>query len=712
MVHPAAKRAMRRPRDMVLCWCAEMSKVRESAGKTVSGSWARKRAGTQAMLAAAAAVIWVASGCGPHQSDGERRVGPPPARSTARPDLVETLKKDLRAVRHPADGGGAVRLVVEESVGNLGQLDAGNAADAAAPDPNATVSTPGRWTFLYTAGPLGISEGGMLLFQAPPFWGWSPPQTDEENAPGFTVVTTDAQGVELRAEAAGDGLLGIRIGGRGLAAGERVRIVYGAGPQGATADRFAERDSVFWFSVDGDGDGVRALVADPPAIDVRAGPPVRMLLTVPTTAHPGDVVAVHVAFVDRAGNVATSATGDVTFVDPPDGLDLPEHVRVASLNRGCKTAFVTARAEGTYRLRARGPGGLEAESNPLVVSEHGPRILWADLHGHSRLSDGTGTPHDYFKYARDVAGLDIAALTDHDHWGMQFLDRNPPMWNEIVEAARAFDRPGTFVALPGYEWTSWTYGHRHVVFFSGGGEVLSSLDDATDTPAELWRALRGRRVLTIAHHSAGGPIAIDWSVAPDPHLEPATEVVSVHGSSEAADAPDRIYSAVEGNFVRDALARGYRLGFLGSGDTHDGHPGLGHLAALTGGVTAVVSETLTREAVLAAIHYRRTYATSGPRILLRAALDSAPMGATTGGGDRVLFVRAVGTAPLERFDVVRTGSVVARLDCRGSLDCTATHSLAGLAGGEYVYVRVLQRDGAAAWSSPIFIEGRPSSLAR
>jgi len=33
------------------------------------------------------------------------------------------------------------------------------------------------------------------------------------------------------------------------------------------------------------------------------------------------------------------------------------------------------------------------------------------------LSDGTGTPEDYFAYARDVAALDVIALTDHDHWG-------------------------------------------------------------------------------------------------------------------------------------------------------------------------------------------------------------------------------------------------------------------------------------------------------
>ena len=37
-------------------------------------------------------------------------------------------------------------------------------------------------------------------------------------------------------------------------------------------------------------------------------------------------------------------------------------------------------------------------------------------------------------------------------------------------------------------------------------------------------------VLPWLAHSAGGPIATDWTFPPDPVLEPVTEVVSVHGS--------------------------------------------------------------------------------------------------------------------------------------------------------------------------------------
>jgi hypothetical protein len=605
-------------------------------------------------------------------------------------ELVQMLKEDLAAPRHPADGGGSAWIEAGDSTGQ------------------ARVSTPGRWTIVYEAGPLGVAEGGTVFFQPSPFWGWSSPQTVDGENFGFTEIDTDASGVQLVPRSLAAELLAVEIHGRALAPGERIRLVYGAGSRGAVADRYAERGSRFWIAVDGDGDGVRALVPDSPSVAVRAGAPARLELVLPSTAHPGDEVRLVVALLDAAGNTGLETSGDVRFIDPPDGLELPERVHLDAGAGGRAAIVLRAGRPGLYRLRATGPEGLSAESNPLEVSEHGPRVLWADLHGHSNFSDGTGLPEDYFVYARDVAALDVVSLTDHDHWGLQFIDRHPELWEEIRTQTARFHEPHRFVTLLGYEWTNWVYGHRHVLYFADSGTVHSSLDPATERPEQLWSALAGLDAITIAHHSAGGPIAIDWTHPPDPRLEPVTEVVSVHGSSEAEDSPSRIYSAVAGNFVRDALDRGYRLGFVGSGDSHDGHPGNAHLAGPTGGLAAILSEELTRAGVLAALRERRVYATSGPRILLRASLGKARMGSVlssaAAGDTHDLAVRAVGTAALSHVDVVRSGAVVESLPCHGLTDCTAVLPLAGLHPGEYVYVRAVQEDGGLAWSSPVFVE--------
>jgi hypothetical protein len=353
---------------------------------------------------------------------------------------------------------------------------------------------------------------------------------------------------------------------------------------------------------------------------------------------------------------------------------------------------------------------LEAESNPLIVRDAIPRVVWADLHGHSQLSDGSGTPEDYFGYARDVAALDVAALTDHDHWGMRFMDQVPDMWNEVREAAQRFDEPGRFVALAGYEWTSWLYGHRHVLFFSDQGEVLSSMDPRYQTPPQLWEALAGHTAIAVAHHSAGGPVSTSLDFIPDPDIEPVIEIVSVHGSSEAYDSPGRIYDPVEGNFVRDILDRGFRFGFIGSGDSHDGHPGLAHLASPGGGLAALFTEEVDRDSVLRALRQRRVYATNGPRIWLRLWIDEHPMGSVlpaTSPEDELFHQLkfAVATpAPIERLDVIRSGQVIETLPGEGRREWSELAEIPRLAPGEYVYVRVVQEDGGVAWASPIFAE--------
>jgi hypothetical protein len=290
---------------------------------------------------------------------------------------------------------------------------------------------------------------------------------------------------------------------------------------------------------------------------------------------------------------------------------------------------------------------------------------------------------------------------------MLALDEYPELWDRIRKATESFHEPGRFVTLLGYEWTNWIHGHRHVLYFGSEGTVLSSLDERYRTPTELWEGLAGTQALTFAHHSAGGPVPTNWDYAPPPDMEPVTEVASVHGSSEAPDAPARIYSPQPGNFVRDALDRGYRLGFVGSGDSHDGHPGLAHLVnPYMGGVAAVLTDDLSREGLRQALLDRRCYATNGPRIVLRCALDGQRMGSTVKPreGQALLYVRAIACAPIATIELIRSGEIAETIQDGEHWDVEAAFHPADLARGEYLYVRVVQADGGAAWSSPFFVE--------
>ena len=614
------------------------------------------------------------------------REGPPGARW----DVVDMLREARELQFDASDGGG--RAWLEQ-------------AEPARPQ----VSSPARFTIIYEAGPLGVVEDGMIFLQVSPFWGWSTPQTFSPDAPGYTEVTSEAEGVTLEAGTLDQQLLGIQVGGRPLEAGERVRIVYGAGSAGAITDTYAEKRAHLWIAVDGDGDGVRKVLADSPSVEVRAGPAARLLVTLPSVGRPGETLRVCIAILDAKGSRGVEVAGEVRLRDSAGVLELPERVVLEPADEGVKVVEARVRQPGIARLIAEGPNGLEAVSNPLVASAEGPRVLWADLQGHSGLSDGTGTPEDYFRYARDVAGLDVAALTDHDRWGMLPLEDHSELWQEIRRETQRFHEPGRFVTILGYEWTSWIHGHRHVLYFRDEGTVYSSADPRFESPQQLWAALEGQPALTIAHHTAGGPVPNNWEIPPDPRFEPVTEIVSVHGSSEAMDSPSLIYDPVPGNFARDALDRGYRLGFIGSGDSHDGHPGLSQLASPSGGLAAILSEDRTREGVLAALRERRVYATNGARILLRMALGAHRMGSSIDVPEgetlsEALFVRIVAAAPLSSVELIRSGLVIDALEAEGQLELTLQRSLSDLRSGEYVYLRVVQEDGGMAWSSPIFLE--------
>lgn len=608
---------------------------------------------------------------------------PPDLPPTAKVEVWRSLADDAATPRHAGDGGGTASLV-----------DGPRALP---------VGTPASWTLRYEAGPHGVQVGGAVFFLPSPFWGWSPPQAVEPDAPGFTTAEAPA-GVQLTAESLDAGLLRFSVGGRALLPGEVIVVRYGAGPAGALPDRYADAADPLAFAVDADGDGVRAPVPNPPTVRTTAGPAAALIVTVPTTARPGESMRLTVAAVDARGNMGATVSGAVQLHAPaawalPATLDLGPNGR-ASL-------VVPAPPSGVYHLGAS-LGPLAGRSDVLLVHPDAPPLLWADLQVHTGLSDGTGSLTDAYTYARDVAGLDAVALTDHDHWGTPFLDATPPLWAEVTAAADARYEPGAFVTFAAYEWTSWLYGHRHVLYVGPAGPVFGSLDPATRTPDGLWAALRPHDALTIAHHSAGGPVAVDWRWRPDPRVEPVTEVVSVHGSSEAADSPGRIYAPVAGNTVRDALAAGHRFGFIGSTDGHDGHPGLAHLQAGSGGLAALFTADRTREGVATALRARQAYATNGARLLLRTSVDGVAMGGEVPitGAPSTAEVRIVASAPIERVELIRGASVIAEITATTSA-LRHTFPLDPLRDGEWVYVRVRLADGGVAWSSPIWGRAAP-----
>lgn len=555
----------------------------------------------------------------------------------------------------------------------------------------------------FTAGTSGIAPGGFVLLQVSPWWGWTPPQDEFPDGPGYVRAEADFKSPKL-----GTAVLPLN----------RVLVwpMAGAVPPGgvisfdylrARVDRFAEAAELFQVFVDADGDGHSAPVEPSPAVEIIAAAPVRLQVNCPSILAPGAPARVEFAGLDGAGNWGILPGGVYTLAAARDGRAAGgSSLEVKAGERKAGFDFIPGQ-EGIYFFTVSGPGGLEGGSNilwcrPGAAALH---LYFGDIHGHSRVSDGTGTPADYYRYAREVSGLQIAALTDHSDYGTVQVPGK--VWEELCRAAQEAYRPGEFVTFAAFEWTNWVYGHRNVYYRDGCGPVWRSFDPESDTPQKLWKLLEPYEAMTAAHHPGGGPVPTDWSVPPG-EKEFFVEIASIHGVSESYGGPDCIYRPVKGAFVFDALARGYRLGLVGGGDTHDGHPGQRSQGAAVTGIMGVWAEELTRESVWEAMKARRVYATTGPKIILNFRVADAAMGSETEWGSQSgpipLAYQVVGCAPLARVEIVRSGETVFSRPGQGVLERGLLEDPSPLSsGGDWYLLKVVQEDGNMAWSSPVWV---------
>lgn len=383
----------------------------------------------------------------------------------------------------------------------------------------------------------------------------------------------------------------------------------------------------------------------------------------------------------------------------------------------------TPRAPGVLRVRVQDDLGRDARSNPVWVREADwggtARPYFGDLHAHSALSsDAHGAPESLQRYARDAAGLDFVAMTDHNY------SLTAKSWETLKRTAAAFHAPGRFLSFVGFEWSS-QFGHRNVLFPDAAGRFIAKDDPADFTPDDLVAWLAGSGAVVVPAHAP-----TSWAPyqpgAREGAAPRAFEIASNHGRSEFFGNPNPLFYQthsdqgpdyypeeppyqIPGRHAADVLEAGERLGFIGSSDDHSAMPGRGPIAA-------VWADALTREAVLAALAAGRSYATTNARMILDLRANGAPMGSRVLSEEPVAVEGlAVGTAPVERVELVRDGrEVVASLapkpeEAEGL--ATLRARIVPEARARAYYLRVSQTDGEMGWSSPVWIAAPRPALA-
>lgn len=528
---------------------------------------------------------------------------------------------------------------------------------------------------VYTAGTFGIDDSGHLKIAWRTTSDMAKPQFTKPEAANYTTVEA-SNGAVLEARVDRVNIrpwvntLFIRVNRGFLREGETITVRFGDRRQGSPGLRLQTNcEPTFGFKVLVDAFATYEFTELPtcPDFALVAGPPAKWKAIWPTLAAAGEPFRLAVLPEDRWGNPTTSrATLRLVPSSPIDGL--PQQATMP----GDPLVLEGLRAApGDYTLAVQDQAGAElCRAPPLRVAEAPAlRHFWGDLHGQSEETVGTNSVEAYFAYARDRAFVDIVGHQGND---FQMTDE---FWARLNALTAAYDKPGRFVAVPGYEWSGNTGmgGDRNVFYAKEGRPIRRSSSvlippgapqqSDVHTAGALFAALEGEDAVIIAH--VGGRYA-DLHVAHDGKLERTVEVHSTWGTFEW--------------LLHDAFALGYRVGVVCHSDDHKGRPGAtrpgaSHFGAI-GGLTCYLMPELSRPALFAALRARHHYGTTGNRMFLSVTGHfAAPVGvydddpalgpattrpATTvqmgdivqpGNAAMRLEVEAIGSAPIERIDI-------------------------------------------------------------
>lgn len=517
----------------------------------------------------------------------------------------------------------------------------------------------GTWRLTFAVGFHGIDNGGSFGVTWRGISNWAAPQLDRPQEANYCTVRTEAK-VKLVPSLTQyirpwGRLLRIAVRDGSLAPGDKVVITYGdtsSGGPGIRAQTFAEETFEFRLLVDPFGTGEYLRVPEPPTIRLIGGPPAALKALVPSQVVVGEPFRLLVHAEDEWGNPSVGYQGAVQLsLEGGKCEGLPESYTFAPANGGVHCfEGLKLKAEGTFRfVVADEVSGLRTESNPLICAAERPayRAYWADLHGQTEDSVGTGTVLEYFTYGRDVAGLDALAHAAND------FQITESYYYDVAQRVQEFHEPGRFITFLAYEWSGLTpAGGDHNVYFlkdtqeihrSGHALIPDKWDESTDRYplSELCKTYRGRNDVIIVPHIGGRRANLDFF---DPELMPAIEIYSCHGVFEW--------------FLREALERGLVVGFCAGSDDHTCRPGattgtsfgLGEY----GGLTAILAPELTREALWEALKARRIYATTGERIWLDFRCGGHLMGEEfTSPGPYTFQVHIAGTDSLREVTIFR-----------------------------------------------------------
>jgi hypothetical protein len=274
-------------------------------------------------------------------------------------------------------------------------------------------------------------------------------------------------------------------------------------------------------------------------------------------------------------------------------------------------------------------------------------VYFGNLHAHTSYSDGVEEPNAAFLHARDVAGLDFMALTEHNHQQAGRIAENHALYSgtdprSLISIATRLTENGRFVALYGQEFSTISAGnHLNVLDVP---DVIDVPNGAFGQLLNTWLpshpdSLGGLAVLLLNHPAITGS-SPDQEYGRDDFGSDAewvrrvgaeaAMIAMINGPSHATGESLRPSAPAETEVFR-YLNLGFHLAPTADQDNHK--PTWG---TITNARTAVIADDLSKGALLRAMKARHVYATEDKNLRIVCRVNGQLC------GDRLSPVPAVG----------------------------------------------------------------------
>jgi hypothetical protein len=389
---------------------------------------------------------------------------------------------------------------------------------------------------------------------------------------------------------------------------------------------------------------------------------------------------------------------------------------------------------GLYKLKLHNlENGKSFYSSPIYCFEEDQvQLFWGLFHGESEKFNSQESVESCIRHFRDEQALNFFFTSPFESSEETPADT----WKLICQNVSQFNEDDRFVCGLGFQWQGEPKeeGLRHFIYKKESRPLLRKNESKNNLLKKIYRQANPKEMLAICEFTAAQDTFFDFDNFQE-EFEKVVEIYNAWGSSECSEKQGNLFpiksdgkkgiKTHEKGLICNALGQNIRFGFIAGGlddracfeslydsDQRQYHPGL----------TAILSNEFTKEAIFDAVAKRACFATTGERMIVYFEVIGRKMGSFLNTQDkpglcinRHISGFVVGTKTLKKLEIIRNGQVFKTFDLNtvffeftlDDMDDLASICLPKGKGPHpfvYYYLRLFQEDGHMAWASPIWVD--------